>query len=219
MSTTHAPDESSLFFDSLLDWLVAGLFVLEGLVAAAVGVMVTQSVDREFARQIVADMEQPSTFVSEAILADTIYNLVFWGGVGAVVLGVLYAVAGGAFRRYRSRVRASHEPGQPASTRHAVVLGGSLAVIGEPVIPFVQLGGGAVAGHLRAGENATVAGALAGVVAGVPAVLFAVFPAVGAVLAGAPTIGVLLVVAALVGAAVSAVMGVVGGFVAGILTT
>lgn len=218
MSATSAPDESSLFFDSLLDWLVAGLFVLEGLAAIAVGATLTQSVDRAFARDLVADVEQPPSFVSEAVLVDTIHNLLVWSGVGAVVLGGLFVVAGVAFRRYRTRVRAAHEAGAPASTRHAVVLGGSLAIVGQAFVPFVQVGGGAVAGYLRAGENATVAGALTGLLAGAPAVVLAVFPAAGAALAGAPLVGALLVVAAFVGAVVSVVMGAVGGLVAGIAT-
>lgn len=218
MSATSAPDESSLFFDSLLDWLVAGLFVLEGLAAIAVGATLTQSVDRQFVRELVADMEQPPSFVSEAVLVDTIHNLLVWSGVGAVVLGVLFVVAGVAFHRYRTRVRAAHEAGAPASTRHAVVLGGSLAIVGQAFVPFVQVGGGAVSGYLRAGENATVAGALAGLLAGAPAVVLAAFPAAGAALAGAPLVGALLVVAALVGAVVSVVMGAVGGLVAGIAT-
>lgn len=218
MSAASTPDESSLFFDSLLDWLVAGLFVLEGLVAIAIGVTVAQSVDHEFARDLVVDLEQPPTFVSEPVFVDTVHNVLFWGGVGAAVLGALFVVAGVAFRRYRTRVRASHEAGQPASTWHAVVLGGSLAIVGQAFLPFVQLGGGAVAGYLRAGENATVTGALAGLVAGAPSVVLAVFPAAGAALAGAPFVGTLLVVAALVGTVVSVVMGVVGGFVAGIAT-
>jgi hypothetical protein len=219
MSDTHAPDESSLFFDSLLDWLVAGLFVLEGLVAAAAGVAMTQVVDHEFAREVVADMEQPSTFVSEPVLVDVIYNVFFWGGVGIAVVGVGYIVAGVAFRRYRTCARASHEAGQPASRRHAVVLGGSLAVVAESFIPFAQVGGGAVAGYLRAGQDATVAGTLAGVVAGVPIVVLAAFPAFGAALAGAPVVGVLLVVAAVFGLAISAAMGAVGGLVAEIAAT
>lgn len=213
MSATHETD-NSLFYDGLLDWLVAGLFALEGLVAVAAGYAVATGADRELAREVVADMQTQSNQVSDAVLVDTIYNMVLWGGVGIAVVGVLFLVAGAAFRHYRRRTRDAG--GDLGSTRHAVAVGGSLAIVGS-FVPFAWIAGGAIAGHLRAGENATIAGVLAGLVAAAPVLVIAVFPAVGAAAAGAPALGGFLVVVALIVAAIYAATSALGGFVAGLI--
>ncbi|WP_336035798.1 DUF5518 domain-containing protein [Halobacterium yunchengense] len=216
-SPADAP--SSLFYDRLLDYLLVALLVVEGLVVAALGATVATADVRSFAERVAADAaasgELPLGY-SEQALADAIRTLVAWGGGGLAAAGVLLVAAAAWFYRYRGRVRDRLADGRRPPRWHAVLLGAALATA-LAFVPFVQVAGGAVAGHLT-DRGALVDGALAGVLFGAPAYVVWGAVAAGAVAAGAPALvgfvafGVLVYVA--VDAVLAAVGGLIGGFVA-----
>lgn len=211
-----SPTDYSTLLDSALDWLVAGLLALEGLGAIGAGFAMTSSVDRELARETVADMATESTVVSDAVLVDAIHNIAFWAGVGIGVTGAVLVAVAVAFRRYRRGVRNRYAPGEDLSRRDAALNGGVIAVAGS-FVPFATIGGGGIAGYLRGGPGGTLAGLLAGVVTGAPMLFVGVFAAAGALAAGTPTLAGLIVVAALIIVGVFAAFAAVGGLLGGLL--
>lgn len=213
-------DRSSLFYDTWLDWLVAGLLAVEGLVAAWLGVSVVGDVDRAFAEAVAAEFfaspEASSFPLTEAELADAVYTLATWAGWGVVLAGLATIAAGVLFYRYRQDVRDRLDAGGAAPRWHAPLLGGLLATA-LAFVPFVQVLGGAVAGSLS-DRSATLDGALAGLVFGAPAYVVWVAVVAGALASGVGGFGVLVLVAVLVYLAVDVLLAAVGGLVGGVLS-
>jgi hypothetical protein len=225
-ATADPPDESggvdasSLFYDTLLDWLILGLLALEGLVAAWLGFAISTQVDRAFAEEVAAEFlaspDAGSFPLTEAELADAIHTVVVWAGGGLAVAGLVMIGVGVWFRRYRGDVRERLADGRQAPRWHAPLLGGLLATA-LLFVPFAQVLGGGVAGYLS-DRSATVDGALAGVVFGAPAYLVWVAVVVGALVAGLPVVAFALVFILLVYLVVDLVLAAIGGLAAGLLS-
>lgn len=213
-------DSSSLFYDTLLDWLILGLLALEGLVAAWLGFALSTQVDRAFAEEVAAEFlaspDAGSFPLTEAELADAIHTVVVWAGGGLAVAGLVMIGVGVWFRRYRGDVRERLADGRQAPRWHAPLLGGLLATA-LLFVPFVQVLGGGVAGYLS-DRSSLLDGALAGVVFGGPAYAVWVAVVVGALVAGFPSIAVLLVLMFLVYLVVDVAITAVSGLVAGLLS-
>lgn len=213
-------DASSLFYDTWLDWLVAGLLALEGLVVAWLGVAVVGDLDRAFAEEAAAeffaDPEASSLPLTEPELADAIYTIATWAGWGLVLAGVATVAAGVLFYRYRGRVRDHLAAGRQAPRWHAPLLGGLLATA-LVFVPFVQVLGGAVAGSLS-DRSATVDGALAGVVFGAPAYVLWLAALAGTLVAGFGSVAVVVLVALLFYLLIDVVLAAIGGLAAGLLS-
>jgi hypothetical protein len=213
-------DRSSLFYDTWIDWLVAGLLALEGLVVAWFGVTVAGDVDRAFAEEVAAEFlsgpDAASFPLTEPEFADAVYAVATWAGWGLAVAGVLTVAAGIWFRRYRVDVRDQLAAGRPAPRWHAPLLGGLLGTA-LVFVPLVQVLAGVVAGALS-DRSATLDGALSGVVFGAPA--YAVWAAVvvGVLVAGLPSVALALVFLFLIYFVVDVVLGAVGGLVGGLLS-
>lgn len=214
------PDSSSLFYDTWLDWLIAGLLGLEGLVAAWLGVSVVGDVDRELAEEAAADfLSGPDAAefpLTEAELADVFYTVASWAGWGLVLAGLAMIAAGVLFYRYRGDVRDRLADGRPAPRWHAPLLGGLLATA-LLFVPFVQVLGGAVAGHLS-DRSAIVDGALAGVVFGAPAYVIWAAVVAGTLASGVGGFGVVVLIALVVYLLVDVVLAAAGGLVGGLLS-
>jgi hypothetical protein len=213
-------DDSSLFYDTWLDWLVAGLLVLEGLVATWLGVSVVGDIGRAFAEEFAAEFfasPDASSFpLTEPELADVVYTVGTWAGWGVVLTGLVMVAAGIWFWRYRQGVRERLADGHPAPRWHAPLLGGLLATA-LLFVPFVQVLGGAVAGYLS-DRSAIVDGVLAGVVFGAPAYVLWAAVVTGTFASGVGGVGVLMLIALVVYVLFDVVLGAVGGLVGGLLS-
>jgi len=219
---TGSVDDSSVFYDTWLDYLVVALLALEGLVGAWLGWVVANGSDRAFADEVAAEFfsdPEASTAefpLTEAELADAVQTIGTWVGWGLVLAGLATVAAAVLFYRYRGDVRDRLAAGRSAPRWHAPLLGGLLATA-LAFVPFVQVLAGGVAGYLS-DRSAVVDGALAGVVFGAPAYLVWVAALAGAAAAGLGSVGVLVVIALVVYLAVDVLLAAVGGLAAGLLS-
>jgi MFS family permease len=213
----------------VIDWVVAGLLVLAGLLAGAVGALVTALANRDDIAAAVADGTLQSTELTDAELVDVTYAFLWWGGVGLAVAGLLLVLAGLGFlafrRRQARRRRESGEAGPDALTD--AIVGAAVTAL-TAFVPFSPVLGGGLAAYIHRGNRRAGAkvGGLSGLVASVPVVVLFVFLTVGFGLAAADLgLGLLAVavgaalVAGLVGTVVyMVVLGAVGGYLGVALT-
>lgn len=184
----------------LVEWAVAALLVLGGLMFAAIGVGVYGGANRSWIAGLVEDGTIESTELTNAELIDVTYGMAWWGGIGLLVTGLLLVVAGIAFLGYRRRTRARREERgitTPDTTTNAIV--GGVVTIVASVVPFSPVLGGAVSGYLQGRDRTAGAkvGAYAGLVAAAPVALLFGFLLLGfAVLATELSIGAPLLVGA-----------------------
>lgn len=217
-AAAHDATSSSLFYDRLLDYLLVALLAIEGLIAAWFGVSVVSSIDRAFADDVAAEVAASGDLplgLSEAELADAVHSLGGWAGGGLVVTGVVMLAFAAWFYRYRGRVHDRIAEGQAPPRWHAPILGAVLATA-LAFVPFVQFLGGGVAGYLSEGSS-TLDGALAGVLIGAPAYVLWGALAVGSLVAGLPSLAVLVVFIVFLYVAVDVVLATIGGLVGGVL--
>lgn len=217
--TESPPDaSSSLFYDRLLDYLLVVLLAVEGVVVAALGVVVATADTRSLAEELAADTAASGDLplgYSEQTLADAIQTLVAWAGGGLAATGVLTVAAAAWFFRYRGRVRDRLADGGRPPRWHAALLGAALATA-LAFVPFVQVGGGAVAGYLT-DHSSLVDGVLVGVLSGAPVYALWGSFAVGAVVAGPPVLVAVVAVVVLLHVAVDVVLAAIGGLVGGLV--
>jgi len=215
-----AVDDSSVFYDTWLDYLVVALLALEGLVATWAGVSIVGGVDRalaeDFAAEFFTDPDASEFPLTEPELADAIYTIFTWAGWGFVLTGLATVAAGVLFYRYRGRVRDRVAAGEQAPRWHAPLLGGLLATA-LFFVPFAQVLGGGVAGYVS-DRSAIVDGLLAGLVFGATGYLVWAAVFVGVVAAGFPSVLVALLFLLLVYLVVDAVLGAIGGLVGGLVS-
>lgn len=212
------PDSSSLFYDTWMDWLIVGLLGVGGVVAAWLGVTISNAVDRAFAEDLAAEFltgPDASSFpLTEPELADAIYAVATWAGGGLVVAGLLTLAVCAWFRRYRNAVRDRLAEGRHPPRWHAPLLGGLLGTV-LLLVPFPQVVGGGVAGYLS-DRSATLDGALAGVVFGAPGYVVWLAAVAGTLAAGLGFVAAFLLLVLLVELVVDVFLAAVGGLVAGV---
>jgi MFS family permease len=172
----------------LIDWLVAACLAFGGFVFGVLGVVFYSAADRTWIADLVADGRLQSTELTDAQLIDVTVGLLWWGGIGLAVTGLLLVVAGVAFLVLRTRARRRREAeGVYAPDTTAMALAGAVVTIVTSFVPLSPILGGLVAGYLRGGskgEGARV-GAYAGVVATLPLALVLLFVGGGfAIVAG-----------------------------------
>jgi hypothetical protein len=207
MSRGEAGRTDTTTLGRIVDWGVSGLLAFAGLVVGVLGLLVNASADRAAIADLVRQGTIESGTLTDAELVDVTYALLWWGGVGLALAGLL-ALGGGVgfflYRRRRSpveRVDPTAEveaPTRPDSVTTAVA-GGAVTIV-TSFVPFSPLLGGAVAGYLDGGGRraGARAGALAGLVALVPlAVVFLFLLGATAVVASELGLGVAAVAAGL----------------------
>jgi len=227
-STTSSPqtrdgEQRSEPLSRLIDWLVTAVLVLGGLLAAAAGGTIYSLTDRELISDLVADGTVTSDDLTDAELVEVSLAALTWGSIGLVVTGLLVAIAGAAFLRYR---RQPSTGGQPDTLSLAVV--GAAVTFVTAFLPVSPLIGGLAAGYLRGGSGGDGAkvGAFAGVAAAIPYAVFGLFVMGGLLTAVmelgvgglAPVIGFATLLAALVSVVTIVALSAVGGYIGVVVT-
>jgi hypothetical protein len=216
--------EGTRTLSTAVDWLVAGVLVLAGLLAALVGVGLNTTVDRAELARLVADGTIESGVLSDAELVDVAYALAWWGGLGVAVMGLLFVGGAVAFLFYRRRTRrrrAERGITSPDTATNAIV--GAVVTVVTSFVPFSPVLGGAVAGYLEGGERmgGARAGGLSGLVASLPVVVLFVF-LVGSLFVvsaqvsvgiGAGVVALLAAVALAIAVLYTVVLSALGGYI------
>lgn len=229
MSSISSADESTVRgsgpqpLGRIVDWIVALLLALSGLLAAAFGALLFELADRSLIADLVAEGTIESTLLTEAELIDTTYGLAWWGGIGLAVTGVLLLLSAVGFLVYRRRARSRREATGiegPDTTTNAIV--GAVATVVLSFVPFAPVLGGLVSGYLQGGDgrDGMRVGAYAGLVASLPMVVLFVFLAGGFVLVGTELglglsgvfVGLILLFALLVVVAYMVALSALGGY-------
>ncbi|MFP4590181.1 MAG: DUF5518 domain-containing protein [Halobacteriales archaeon] len=204
----------------ILDWLVTGFLVLAGLIVVAAGYAAFDSVDPEWFTDLVEEGTIRSDVLSEAEVVEVLAEMLWWGGLGAVILGVLLVVVGIGYiavrRRDHTRAR---EVGRVSSSLVADAVAGAVATVATSFIPLSAIIGGGVAGYLHGGSR--LDGAKAGALSGVLLALAGVFLG-GMLLLGLTTADVradinivvfIVVLSLLVSIVFNLVLSAVGGYI------
>ncbi len=215
---------------AFVDWLVAAIVALGGVLAVFGGSALAFLVDREMiAEEIQREAVTVEVFFTElddgdaTVVADA---LVSWMGIGLLVVGagmVLFAI-GYLVYRHRKRGRYGAEPESIPSYGTFALVGALVASI-LSFIPFATVLGGAVAGYLERidSRRTTSVGALSGILPLVPILGLGLFLLVG-VADGMFEIGepdlawfsaVAVVFAALFALIVAGGLGAIGGYLGG----
>jgi hypothetical protein len=208
----------------LVDWLVAAFLILGGLLATAVGALLYGAADIALISDLVAQGRLQSAELTDAQLIDVTYGLLWWGGLGLIVTGLLLVVAGIAFVAVRTRARRRRvESGAVAPDTTAIAIAGGVVSIVTSFVPLSPILGGLAAGYLRGGTRSDGAriGAYAGIVAALPVSVVMLFALGGfAIVAGqvgltasiSVFVGVSILFAALVGVAYMVGLSALGGY-------
>ncbi|QRY22538.1 MULTISPECIES: DUF5518 domain-containing protein [unclassified Halobacterium] len=219
MATPNTPRESSLLYDTKLDYVIAALLVVQGLIIALIGLLLVNLDRSAFATELAAELTADPEFtfsISQPALAAAIETLLTWTAIGFLVAGVGTVLIAASFFRYRGRVRDLIAVGDSPPRWHAPLLGGLVATA-ISFIPFSQLVGGAVAGTAST-RSPTLDGALAGAVFGAPSYVIWAAIAAGTFAAGTPFLIIVVLISLLLTVAINVVLSAVGGFAARLLS-
>lgn len=212
----------------LVDWLVGALLVIVGLASVLGGAALYSVVDRSAIREAIADENVQVEGLSGPETVDVAQALGNWSAFGLIATGAILAIAGIAYVLLRRRTYRRAADGEQVSHFGANAVLGAVVAIVISFVPFSQVLGGLVAGHLESADSDRLAsvGALSGVLAVAPVLAIALFVAGGAA-AGLLAIGegglALVVVAALLlgialVVAIGAGLGAIGGYLGGVLS-
>lgn len=222
-------DTPTYQYPALVDWVVAGILAISGLILVAGGSILTLVLDRDVLQDGI-ESGQITVFLFERDLTQAemlalALEVINWTGIGLLVTGialVLFAI-GYAIRRHRTH-QATGTDDQPGSYG-AFAVTGAVATWVLSFIPFSPVLGGGIAGYFEAHESERIVsvGAVSGLLAMAPGVIVLVFVAIGVYLGLAAvdatglgiTAGVALLIAVLFIVAYGAGLGALGGFVGG----
>jgi len=206
--------------DRTLDWAVSLLLGLQGLLLAVVGVSLRRFASPARSREIVAEMDVPSTVIPESDLVETITQLTTWTGIGTAAAGTLLLALAVAFPYYRTRLRRrTGEPSPRVDDLTAFAVGAAASGI-TGSIPLGPAAVGGALGYYREGDrgDGLRLGLLAGLGVAAPALVLVAFPIAATATGPAAPVAAVLAVAAFVTAiyavAVSALGGVLGAVIA-----
>ncbi|WP_181686965.1 DUF5518 domain-containing protein [Halorhabdus salina] len=177
LEQTPSNAESMVVFDRLVDWGIAALLGVIGLLSIVGGFLLQDFVDRSLIADVIHDPEFQSDVLTEAEAIDAIGSTLEWMSFGLMTIGGVLVLIAVAVVVAHGRARASNQrtPGW--------ILGVTGAIVGT-VFSFVPLSpaiGGGIAGYLdsRRDTSGIGVGALAGLFAAVPAFVLAAFTTVG----------------------------------------
>lgn len=199
----------------VLDWLVTAFLVLAGFALLAVGYVSFDSVDPEWFTDLVEEGTVRSDVFTEQEVIDVMTEVLYWGGIGVAILGVLLVVVGLGYMVMRRRDhRRARERGVVSSTIIADGIVGAVVTVVTSFIPFSALIGGGVAGYLYGGDrlSGAKAGALSGILLALPTVLILGFLTLGFASAGLSWLTFVLVFALIFSTAFLVGLSAIGGY-------
>lgn len=214
---------------AVVDWLLAAVVALVGLLSIAAGSALAVLVDRDALAAGIEDetvtVTVGTTELTDAEALEVADAVVSWTGTGLVVVGVGTVLVAVGYLLARRRARRRREAGESADSYGVYVLVGAVVTVALSFLPFSPALGGALAGYLERGESdRTVSvGALAGLVPALPALAILAF-VLGGLVAGLVTIGrvgeavvvgAMLLLSGLLVATLAGALGAVGGYVGG----
>ena len=214
-----------------IDWFLAAIVALGGLMAIIGGTAVMLLVDQDaVAEEMEAGDARMTVFTRELTQAESVAvaeAVITWTGIGLLVTGVGMLVFAIGFVLWRHRAYRRARTGDPLSSYWTYALVGGFATALLSFIPISPLFGGALSGYLERGEsNRTLSvGALAGLLPVVPLVVLIAF-VLGGVVAGLMEIGedsvalfmaVVLIFSIAFTAIVAAGLGAGGGYLGGLI--
>lgn len=166
----------------ILDWLVTGFLVIAGAIILVVGYVAFDSVDPEWFTELVEEGTVRSDVLTEAEVVEILTEVLWWGGLGAVVLGAVSVVVGIGYIVVRRRDhRRARESERVRSSIVSDAVAGAVVTVATSFIPFSPLIGGGLAGYLHGGSrlDGAKAGALSGVLLSLAGVLLGGFLILG----------------------------------------
>lgn len=195
-----------------VDWIIAAVLILIGLVATTAGGLIVGLADRQWFIDLIEDETIDSDVITEAELVDLLYAGTWWGGTGVVVAGIAMLLAGVLFGIGRRKVDAL-EPGAETPTLVANALLGAFVTALTSFVPFSGLLGGGVAGYLETddGWSGALVGMLSGALLAAPLAIVALLVMVGLAAEGLAIWALVLLLVLLFGFGFSIVIAGLGG--------
>lgn len=202
---------------TIVDWLVAALLLLGGLISAVGGYFLFLIANREAIAQAVADGSLQSDVLTPTELVEVTYAVTWWGGLGLAVTSLLLIVAGVGYLAVstRSRRDAAHGIVTAATGANAIV--GAVVTVVTSFVPLSPILGGVVAGYLQRNDRRTgaTAGALSGLAVTLPMTVLFGFLVVGLATVSldiALLAGVVMLIALLVTGIFTVALSALGGY-------
>lgn len=201
-----------------LDWILAGLLVLLGLVIGAIGGLLIRVADRNTMAELVADETIESDIITQAELVDILFAGSWWGGLGTIAAGVVMIGIGLVFGFNRRRVDRAGAETEPPTLWANALLGAFVTAI-TSFVPFSAILGGGVAGHLETADSwkGALAGALAGFLLAIPVIIIGGAIVIGFTVEGLATTALLAIIALTFGSGFSIGLSAIGGAAGGYL--
>lgn len=212
---------------AVVDWLVAAVVVLSGLLSLVGASALAFLVDRRLLVDAAARGDLQFEGVSEADGIEILLSVRTWTAAGLFVLGAATVLVAAAYLVLVRRARRRSAAGGPPRSYVLTAVLGAVASALLSFLPFSPAIGGAAAGYLEHGASGrtTATGALSGLLATAPLVLLGAF-VLGGLVAGlldvgasglAVVAGTALLVALAVVATVGAGLGAAGGYAGGLV--
>lgn len=214
---------------AIVDWVLAALVVLGGLLSTMLGGALVGLVDRALIEEHVESgtitVTAGTSELTGAEAVEVVAAIAWWSGIGLLATGLAMVALGSWFAVARRRTHRRARAGEAVGSFWTVALLGGLATALLSFLPFSPVIGGALAGYLERGESerTTSVGALAGVVPALPLLAVLAFTLVGLVAGmlavGQPAVaivlGVVLLFVVAFAAALAGGLGALGGWAGG----
>ena len=172
----HGTDRvASAGLPRFLDWLVPFVLFLLGFAFVLGGAAMLVVFDMNLLTTMVREGSLRSDIFSQNTLAFISYSTVKWGGIGAILTGIMMWVAAAVFLRAQRRFRASPDVATPPLWTVGLVGGVMTFVFG--FIPLSPLFGGGVSGYLYGGQRGSAirVGGLSALFAAIPVAIVVLF--------------------------------------------
>lgn len=169
----------TIAFDRSLDWVIAALLGVLGVLVGLGGGALYYATDRGEVATLLSRSEFQSEVLTEAQAVDALVALGHWSGIGLVAAGVVIAFVGIVVVVAHGRAR----EGRRKTPRWILGVVGAIVGTGLGFVPLSPIIGGGVAGYLERDRRASGigTGTMAGLFTMLPALVVVAFASVGLV--------------------------------------